>query len=287
VAITVTEKDTSRRRSWGEQKTVDLIYLVQGTADEAEAGAALASAAPTTHGGLVRLAYSVDPLAIDSAAPDGCRWIGTASYGVPSGSAPEPLEVGDVVVSASTLGGQEHVTAPIARLGAYAPAGETAPETHGIGDNGRGEVAGVDVAARTLEIEVTKVFESASAAPSPNTLWVMATTTNSAPFSVTDSGTGRTWTFAAGECLFLGHREGRTRVDGALEITYHFAGSPNRTDVEIPGTGITVASKPGWAYLWLRYEEAEDAAAKRMYAKALAAYVDRVYHESDFASLGI
>jgi hypothetical protein len=285
VAVTVVERNESRRRSWGERLAATVRYNVLGTADETEAGAALASAAPVTRGGLVRLGYDVDELAVDESSPAACTWLGTVEYGVPTGSAPEPLDVGDVVVTASTLGGQEHITAPIARLGAYPP--DTAPQAHGIGDNGRGEVEGVDIAARALELEVVKVFESAAVAPSPGALWALATTTNNAPFSITDSKTGRQWSFAAGELLFLGHREGRARVDGALEITYHFAASPNRTDITIPGTGITVASKPGWAYLWLRWEQAEDADKKRMYAKALAAYVDRVYYEGNFAALGI
>ena len=61
--------------------------------------------------------------------------------------------------------------------------------------------------------------------------------------------------------------------------------SPNRTNIVIGE--ITVASKKGWEYLWVRYADAEDAAAKAIVKVPVAAYVEKVYEEGDFAALGI
>lgn len=50
---------------------------------------------------------------------------------------------------------------------------------------------------------------------------------------------------------------------------------------------ITGISKKGWEYLWVRYVDAEDAAAKAFVKKPQAVYVERVYEEGDFSGLGI
>ena len=38
---------------------------------------------------------------------------------------------------------------------------------------------------------------------------------------------------------------------------------------------------------WVRYEDAEDAAAKAIVKKPVAVYIEKVYGESNFAGLGI
>jgi hypothetical protein len=48
-----------------------------------------------------------------------------------------------------------------------------------------------------------------------------------------------------------------------------------------------VASKKGWEYLWVRYADEEDAGSSTLVKKPVAAYVERVYEEGNFAALGI
>ena len=48
-----------------------------------------------------------------------------------------------------------------------------------------------------------------------------------------------------------------------------------------------MASKKGWEYLWVRYADEEDAAAKMLVKRPIAAYVEKVYEEGDFSQLGI
>lgn len=98
------------------------------------------------------------------------------------------------------------------------------------------------------------------------------------------SAPSRRWGLAAGECLFLG-ASGSKRGAEDWEITYRFAGSPNRTGLVVgPITGI---SKKGWEYMWVRYADSEDAAARTIVKKPVAVYIERVYEEGNFAALGI
>jgi hypothetical protein len=68
------------------------------------------------------------------------------------------------------------------------------------------------------------------------------------------------------------------------EITYKFAASPNRTGIVVGE--ITGISKKGWEYMWVRYADAEDAAAKAIVKKPVAAYVEKVYEDGNFGVLG-
>jgi len=61
--------------------------------------------------------------------------------------------------------------------------------------------------------------------------------------------------------------------------------SPNRTNINVGG--ITVSSKKGWEYMWVRYADAEDAAANAIVKKPVAVYLEKVYEDGGFAGLGI
>jgi hypothetical protein len=85
--------------------------------------------------------------------------------------------------------------------------------------------------------------------------------------------------------LFLG-ASGSKRGSGDeadWEITYRFAASPNVTGLSVgPINGI---NKKGWEYLWVRYADQEDTAAKALVKRPIAAYVERVYESGSFAAL--
>lgn len=290
MAITVVELPKSRPTWRGQTETHDRHYHVKGTADHVAAADALYDAAPATDDGLVRLDWGVEPVVetIDSDSPADCHWLGTVRYGVPEGGGHlEVLDVGDVVVSVSTRGGSEHVTAPLAQTG-FGPAGDTAPEAHGINDDGRGHVEGVERYAGGGEVEVTKVYESAALAPDPDELWALSHPphVNSGAYGFTDAKTGRSWSFAAGELLYIGHSEGRGRIDGAFEIRFYFLAAPNRSTWTQANIEIT-GGKQGHEYLWFRHAEHEDDAAHRLYGKAVGAYVAQLYPEDSLAALDL
>jgi hypothetical protein len=69
------------------------------------------------------------------------------------------------------------------------------------------------------------------------------------------------------------------------EITFRFAASLYRTGIVVGE--ITGIAKKGWQYMWVRYADAEDDAAKAIVKKPVAVYVEKVYEEGDFAGLGI
>jgi hypothetical protein len=84
--------------------------------------------------------------------------------------------------------------------------------------------------------------------------------------------------------LFLG-ASGAKRGEEDWEITFRFAASPNMTGLQIGD--ITGINKKGWEYLWVRYADDEDANAKVLIKKPIAAYVEKVYEDGDFSGLGI
>ena len=89
-------------------------------------------------------------------------------------------------------------------------------------------------------------------------------------------------TFDPGELLFMG-ASGRKRGKDDWEVTLHFAASQNRFNFAVGD--ITITSKLGWEYLWVRYEDRVDNAAKKLVKVPVAAYVEQVYHESDLSGL--
>lgn len=78
---------------------------------------------------------------------------------------------------------------------------------------------------------------------------------------------------------------GSKRGEDDWEITFRFAASPNKTGLTVGD--IVGINKKGWEYMWVRYADAEDAAAKAIVKKPVAVSVEKVYEEGDFSTLGI
>ena len=93
--------------------------------------------------------------------------------------------------------------------------------------------------------------------------------------------------FSAGEVLFLGASGTKRskKYSAPWEITFRFALSPNQTGLKVGD--ITVSSKIGWNYLWVRYANKVAENKKNVIKKPIAAYVEQVYPEGDFGNLGI
>ena len=87
-----------------------------------------------------------------------------------------------------------------------------------------------------------------------------------------------------GDVLFLG-ASGSTRADGKWQMTFRFAASPTRENLVLGD--ITIPKKRGWDYLWIRYQEQEDTAAKMIVRRPVAAYIEQVYPYADLGALGI
>lgn len=174
-----------------------------------------------------------------------------------------------------TGGGTQHITQSLQTIASYALPAETAPDFSGAIGVGRDSIEGVDIIKPDFSFSETHWKSDAFVTDAyKQTL-----------FDLTGRVNGDTFKgFEAGEVLFLGASGSRTGAD-LWELTFNFRASKNETALTIGG--ITIAAKKGWEYLWFRYREKEDAAAKMIVREPLAAYVEQVYEEGNFASIGI
>ena len=197
-------------------------------------------------------------------------WRGEAEYGYGG--------TGATKVTFSTRGGTRHITQSLLTE-AYSADGD-APDFQGaIGVNGD-TVEGVDVISPVLHfteehlVPLTRLLEPTFI----NTLVGLTGRTNTEPFRG----------FQAGEVLFYG-AEGGYEVpivpdpdpDLKYPVTYEFAASPNKEDVQIGDIGPI--TKRGFAHVWVRYKESAD--GKALLKVPAYVYVETVYDEGDLNDL--
>ena len=268
MAIVCAEKVDSRQMT--DSQSAELIYAITGTADEAAALAALKSTAPTVLHGLKRQPVTIEPVHVDTGNPGQCIWTGTVTYAPAEHE--DPPVTGESVFNFDTGGGTQHITQSLQTLGRYPG---TAPDFQGAIGVTHDNVEGVDITVPVYTFSETHYLPSSQVGNAYKmTLFSLTGKVNNGAFKG----------LAAGECLFLG-ASGSKRGADDWEITFRFAGSPNRTGLTVgPITGI---SKKGWEYLWVRYADMEDTASHTLVKQPVAAYVERVYDEGNFSSLGI
>ncbi len=263
MAIEVIEKFESRESTTGDSASVELIYVITGTDDDVAAKAALGTVAPSTHDGLVRQSRHIEPL-----GPE--LWLGRARYGKQ-----EKKETGESAFSFDTGGGTQHITQAIATMASYAPPTKTAPDFKGAIGVSDKSVEGVDITTPVYAFAETHYLANAVVTnPYKGILFALTGKVNNAGFKG----------FLAGECLFLGASGSKRGVDD-WEISFRFAASPNKTGLTV-GTIVGI-DKKGWEYMWVRYADAEDAAAKAIVKRPIAVYIEQVYEYGDFSTLGI
>lgn len=266
--VEVVERFESRQGTTGNNPSVELHYHVRGTNDDVEARAALAALAPTLYDpwGTSMIYLPRDTITLQPAGDE--LWEGIVRYGMlpPTNGSTFAFDTG---------GGTQHITQSRQTVGAYAPAGKTAPDFRGAIGVTPDSVEGVDITVPVYHFSETHYLPNSTVTLAyKGTLCGLTGKVNSAWFKG----------LAAGECLFLG-AAGAKRGSGDWEITYRFAASPNVTNLTVGD--ITGINKGGWQYLWVRYEDSVDDTAKALVKKPLAAYVERVYEYGDFSLLGI
>ena len=200
---------------------------------------------------------------------EGRSWLWTAEYNY------KPAE-STLRWSFDTQGGSVKVTHSLAtnRYPAAAPNYNSAIGVK-VTSTGEVEVEGVERTIPALRLSATYrwpagTFDTSSA----NALAALTGCVNSAPWQ----------TYAAGELLFLG-ASGEVVPGKPTEVTYNFAASANASGLTIGSIGSI--AKKGHEYLWVLWRDDEDATAKALVKKPLAAYVERIYTEIAFSSLGI
>jgi len=273
--FTVEERDTSRTITSGANPAVELRFVVRGTGGDVQndegALAALEDDAPADFLSLPRRDVRIEP-----SGPG--LWDGEASY-APVQDESEPPQQGESVFTFDTGGGTQHITQSLATVSTHAAPGQTAPSFQGAIGVTADSVEGVDIVVPVFQFTETHVLPD-SMVTDTYKMVLMAFT------GKVNSDTFRS--FPAGQVLFLGaagSKRGAPSGDGDWEITFRFAVSVNLSNITIgPITGI---SKKGWEYLWVRYEDTEDAGAQSIVKRPVAAYVERVYLELPFSALGI
>ena len=271
MAIKVEEKHDSPEITTGDNASATRRYTIKGTADEMAAKAALLAAVPDYYDNLVRRSREVSPVFVDILNPDVSIWDGVVRYGLRQR---EP-ETGHSEYSFDTGGGTQHITQSLATMGIYAAPGRIAPDFHGAIGVTKDSIEGVDITVPIHNFTETHYLPKVyvTGAYKINLFRLTGKVNN-----VTFRG------LAAGEVLFLG-ASGSIRSEDDWEITFRFCGSPNRRNVQIGN--ITGIVKMGWDYMWVWYEDTEDAFAHVLVKAPVAVYVERVYEFGDFSVLGI
>jgi len=276
MAITVEEAQDSRDVQLGDEKDVVLRYVIKGTADDYEAVDAMLEFAPEVFRGLVALTPRVKPQFVDVNHPSKSVWRGTLTYG----RWRDQPEMNESRFSFDTTGGTEHISHAREHIKSYArktpedPEGENATDYKGAINVQGTTVRGVDIFVSRWQFQETHYIPHVYVTSLYKMLLANVTgTVNVADFRC----------FKAGEVLFLG-ATGQRRSQEDWEITYRFAASPNRTDLEVGD--ITGIAKKGWEYMWVEYEE-ENAEGKKIIPVAVGVHIERVYRWGAFSVLGI
>lgn len=247
--------------------SIDLAYYVLGTGDDLAVRALVEATVPTTYGGMYFQSYAIEPLGRST-------WDVRAKY-----QSTPPKSATSTVRQFDTSGGSHHVTVSRQTVDAYSFTDEEPPDYMGaIGVNGD-SVEGCDVVIPQFTFSITAYIPQALVTSAYRaTLFQMTGRTNQDPWDG----------FEAGEVLFLG-AQGSVRGLDLWEITFKFAASQNRRGANklTIGRSDVQVEKGGWEYLWVRYADRVDGVARALVRVPVSAYVERVYDEGDFLSLGI
>ena len=185
----------------------------------------------------------------------------------------EPKETGQSSYSFDTGGGNQKITQSLQTINSYAPPGEDPPDFKGAIGVSTDSVEGTDITIPVFNFTETHYVPVALLTGAYKVvLFYLTGRVNHAPFKG----------FARGEVLFQG-ASGSQRGQEDWEITFSFAASPNATGLTVGD--ITDIDKKGWEYLWVRYQDSEDADV--LVKQPAAVYVEQVYLYGDFSLLGI
>jgi len=275
--MTIQHTELSRSRGFvratDTSGTSQREYTIWGSYDPDDIEAYAIALAPEYDGrGLVRDKISVDSIG-------GGNWKCTVDYVHPdSNDQQRELDVGEYEFSFDTGGGNITRTVSYGTT-KYAKSGETAPDFKGaigvIKEANETRIEGVQVGVPSLKFQIRKRQPRTSISLEyVRTLKSMTFKKNDATFLG----------FEAGELLFIG-ATGREGTETDPEVTYHFIASDNADNITVGD--ITSVVKAGHDYLWVFFEDIEDASADMTVKQPKAVYVEEVYKEDDYTKLAI
>ena len=265
MAITIAERYLGRSLSRGTNRSAQVEYIIQGTADDAAAADAM-NTYLTTNNLLVwdtnipMTSFSLEQLSDQI-------WVATVQYGYTNNQDTSASQV-----SFDTGGGSQKITQSASgmSIAAYALPTKTAPDFKGAINVDDNSVNGVDIVVPQYNWNEQRYYSSVSSGYQ-QTLYLLTGKVNN----------GSWHGYAQGEVLFLG-AGGSRKGSGTWEMNFKFAASPNKTGIQIGN--ITGIAKKGWEYLWVRYEKNTD--ANVLVQTPASVHVHQVYEYGDFSGLG-
>jgi hypothetical protein len=282
MSIAVYEKSGSPRARFvnptaNSGSSIEFAYIVLGTASEIDAVNAALAVAP-----LAYLANS-ETLVRQEATPTPTgptSWeVAIRFGGEDERKSLEPPQPGTWHFQFDSSGGSHRVTQSLETLWrGERSQSNPAPDLLGATNYDGKKVQGVDIVVPKLEFSVTAYY-----APQAVTTAFVADIARNTGKVNSDDWLG----FEAGELLFLGG-SGQGDIPTVagqrvkpIAITFKFAASENREDIEVGD--ITVPTKDGWDYLWVRYEKTEENG--QVLPVPVHAYVEKIYERFAFAQL--
>jgi hypothetical protein len=173
-------------------------------------------------------------------------------------------------------GGTKHITHSKETIGSYSADENPAPDfQRAINVNDDNQVDGVDIVNCSFSFTEKHYYTNSKMSNSFKRQIASLV-------GKVNSNTFRQW--ETGELLFMGasgSRRGTARKD-KWEVTFRFAVSMNATNIHV-GESITIPSKNGWDYLWVKY--ADNVKNNSLVKEIKAAYVERVYDYESFTPL--
>jgi hypothetical protein len=271
VPVTIEEQHESPRLLGGERPGIERSYLITSpdTEDEGVIVDEFKALVPLLDPAL-NLPRETEP---DMKQLTALFWVGTFRF-----RDPDQVEndTGESSFQFDTGGGSTHITHSKQTLNTYSAG--TAPDFEGAINVSENAVEGTEITVPVYQFSETHWLDDAVVDGAYKAALFHATgKVNNAAFRG----------FEAGEVLFLG-ASGSKRGRGDWEITFRFAASPNVVTADNLMIGpLGPVEKKGWDYLWVRYQETEDATAEMVVRTPIAVYIEQVYDEVDFETIGI
>jgi len=274
MALNLYELATSRE----EERAVDsagitLKWIALFSTDHAAVYVATLIVAPPSFEGYRRQKVRCEP-------QTGGVWMCTVEYGFSAETQTEDPEPPETPDESKPLGpdyaiditaAQVHINQSKQTISRTSYSPNNPPNYQGAINVTRDRVEGTDVFAPKFEFTIT-VQRYPVLLPYLRLIRSLVATTNK-----------NKWRgFEAGELIYLG-MTGTCKPGEVWSLTHKFAVGTNLADFDVGQ--ITVPSKKAWQFLWVTYTDAVDQAL--LVQKPYAAYVERVYDESDFNLIGI
>ena len=235
-------------------------YRITGTRNEADVRTEVLNTAPSEVEGL--------PLGqVVVTAVDWKVWEATLTYTY------RELERVDSTWSFNAAGANTHINHSLGTVRAYAlKSGRAAPNFFGAINVTKDDVQGLDVMVPQMTFSETHKYDPATV----NTGFLKKIHDYTGHVN-----TGMFRNFASGEVLFTG--ASGSYNDTLVTVTFNFQVGKN-IDLNVAGTTV---SKGAFQYMWVYYEEAEDASSETIVKEPVAAYVERIYPNVQFSLLGL